>query len=311
VHAGIAYVRWGPVWRRRGGDVDVDVFRQAVRALRNEFVCRRGLVLRMLPVAALDGPRPVELESALAHEGFTLREGTRSDTLVMDLAPPLTALRAGMRPHWKRYLNVALRNDLEVIEGSDDILFAAFLNVYGEMHSRKRFFDTNNIGQFRAIQRALPDELKMKVMLCRHRGRVCAGLVASTIGNTALYLFGATSNAGLASRGSYLLHWRVIEDLKARGIRFYDLNGINPAANPGTYRFKKDLGGVNGHELSFPGQLDASGNVLSLSCVALGDSLRSRYRSLKARKTRESDSSIRAVPPVVPDDISGKEAVLP
>src|ERR1019366_1943452 len=44
INIGIAYVHWGPLWRRGTGESDVDTFRQAVRALRNEFACQRGLV---------------------------------------------------------------------------------------------------------------------------------------------------------------------------------------------------------------------------------------------------------------------------
>src|ERR1700693_5115411 len=46
INAGIAYIHWGPLWRRRDMEADLDVFQQAVRALQNEFACRRGLVLR-------------------------------------------------------------------------------------------------------------------------------------------------------------------------------------------------------------------------------------------------------------------------
>src|SRR5438477_9332657 len=40
IKAGIAYVRWGPLWRRKENGTDAEAFRQAVRALRNEYVCR-------------------------------------------------------------------------------------------------------------------------------------------------------------------------------------------------------------------------------------------------------------------------------
>src|SRR5664279_574181 len=49
INAGIAYVRWGPLWQR-DGDATAETFRQAVRALRNEYVCKRGLVLRLFPL---------------------------------------------------------------------------------------------------------------------------------------------------------------------------------------------------------------------------------------------------------------------
>ncbi|HUV96893.1 MAG TPA: hypothetical protein VMV98_05425, partial [Acidobacteriaceae bacterium] len=46
---GGGYVRSGPLWQLRDREPEVDVFRQVVRALRNEFVCRRGLSLRLYP----------------------------------------------------------------------------------------------------------------------------------------------------------------------------------------------------------------------------------------------------------------------
>jgi len=276
---GVAYIRWGPLWRRRGSDADVECLRQTVRALRNEFVCKRGLVLRLLPVVSAGDAG--QLESILEDEGFSPQPATGSSTLIMDLTPPLAALRDGMRPHWKRYLKVAERNNLEVIEGSDDDLFSAFLGIYGEMVSRKRFFDTNNVSHFREIQRQLPDRLKMKVMLCRADGEIGAGLVCSAIGNTGLYLLGATSNAGLTRRGSYLLHWRLIETLKKNGVTAYDLNGINPTKNPGTYKFKRDLAGTHGREVDFPGRFDSGVNPLSVSCVAVAESVKSLYRTLQ------------------------------
>jgi len=48
IRGGIAYVLWGPL-SRRGEDSNPVAFRQAVRALREEYVVRRGMVLRINP----------------------------------------------------------------------------------------------------------------------------------------------------------------------------------------------------------------------------------------------------------------------
>jgi len=40
----------------------------------------------------------------------------------------------------------------------------------------------------------------------RGQGEPVAGLVASAMGDTAIYLLGATSDKGLNSKGAYLLH---------------------------------------------------------------------------------------------------------
>jgi len=281
VDVGIAYVCWGPLWRRRDVEPHAETFRQAIRALRNEYGGRRRLVVRLFPLLFDDGSG--RFASILEEEGFAWRgKEERDRTLLIDLGLPLSDLRQGLRPHWRRQVKLAERSGLEIVEGSEDQLFEMFSTIYGEMEARKRFVKRDDFDQLRAIQRQLPEELKMKVLLCRSGDTLCAGLIYSAIGTTGIYLFGATSNSGMTSRGSYLLHWKLIEGLKQDGRRMvYDLNGINPVKNPGTYRFKNDLGGKNGKDLHFLGRFDSYPNALSYSCVAGGDTLRTMYRRLK------------------------------
>jgi lipid II:glycine glycyltransferase (peptidoglycan interpeptide bridge formation enzyme) len=280
VRAGIAYVRWGPVWRRRNQESDPETFRQAIRALRNEYVAQRGLVLRLYPALFRDSSSC--FTSILADEGFSALSQERVDrTLLLDLQVPVKELRAGLRPHWQRYLKVAEKNGLEIIEGSDDRLFEMFIDIYRQMVSRKKFPEPNDIREFRSIQKRLPDKLKMKIMLCKAGNDVCAGVICSAIGNAGVYLFGATSDAGLKSRGAYLLHWKLIEWLKQNHFVIYDLNGIDPILNPGTYKFKADLCGKNGKDLYFMGRFESSSNGLSHACVSWGEKLRAVRRTLK------------------------------
>lgn len=282
IGAGIAYVRWGPLWRRRSREPDIETFRQAVRALRNEYACKRRLVLRLRPVLFREASS--EFASILAEEGYGAGAEAPDRTLRLDLTKTAEELRTGMRPHWRRYLKVAEKNDLEIAEGSDDALFEEFIGIYRELVDRKAFAEPNDIREFRLIQARLPQNLKMKIMLCRADGKLCSGLICSAIGDTAIYLYGATSNTGLKSRGSYLLHWKLIEWLKATGIAIYDLHGIDPLTNPGTYKFKADLCGGNGQDLHFLGQFDAHASHLSHSCVALGDRVRLMVRTFKTRR---------------------------
>jgi lipid II:glycine glycyltransferase (peptidoglycan interpeptide bridge formation enzyme) len=271
IGAGIAYVRWGPLWRRKGREPDAHSFQQAVRALRNEYACKRSLVLRLRP--ALFRETSSDLQCALAEEGYCAGTGPLDRTLLLDLTKSTEELRKSMRPHWRRSLRMAERNRLEVVEGSADALFKDFIGIYRELVIRKAFRPTN-ISEFRSIQKRLPTNLKMRVLLCKEGGRLCSGLICSAIGDTAVYLYGATSNAGLRSKGSYLLHWRLIEWLKEAGVTTYDLHGINPVTNPGTYKFKADMCGSNGQDVQFLGQFDSYTSVLSYACVALGDRLR-------------------------------------
>jgi lipid II:glycine glycyltransferase (peptidoglycan interpeptide bridge formation enzyme) len=285
IGAGIAYVRWGPLWRRRSLEPNPEAFRQAIRALRNEYACRRGLVLRLRPVLFREDSS--DFAPILAEEGYSAGAEAPDRTLRLDLTRTTEQLRKGMRPHWRRYLKVAEKSNLEVVEGTADAFFEEFIGIYRELVSRKAFAEPNDIREFRSIQDRLPRNLKMKVLLCRADGRLCAGLICSAIGDTAIYLYGATSNAGLKSRGSYLLHWRLIEWLKESGIATYDLHGINPAMNPGTYKFKADLCGGNGQDVHFLGQFDSCTSLFSHGCVTLGDRLRQAVRTIKGHKAHK------------------------
>jgi lipid II:glycine glycyltransferase (peptidoglycan interpeptide bridge formation enzyme) len=282
---GVAYVQWGPLWRRDGVE-DTVLFRQAIRALRNEFVCKRGLTLRAFPQLFNDGAN--RCGTILAEEGFTRADSESSNhTILMDLSPSMEELREGMKSHWKRELKAAERNRLEIMTGTGQELFDAFIQMYREMVSRKRFVEPNDIHQFRLIQKRLPEPLKMKIMLCRSGAQLCAGVISSAMGNTAMYLFGATSNAGMKTNGSYLLQWKLIEELKRRKVSLYNLNGVNPTKNPGTYKFKDDLAGSNGRHVGFLGRFDANGNILNSRLIQLIDVMKMTRRPRKRANSND------------------------
>jgi len=280
LRAGIAYVRWGPLWRRTGVKADVNIFRQAIRALRNEFSCRRGLVLRLFPMAHDDNSESIY--AILTDEGFAAKqEQTRSRTILMDITSPADLLRQGMAPHWQRELKLAERKNLKIISGSDDQLFGQFLDIYREMVARKNFREGTNIDEFRQMQAQLPEKQKMRIMLAVSDAGLCSGVIYSAMGKTAVYLYGATSKIGMKSNGSYLLHWNLIQSLRKDGYEIYDLNGINPETNPGTYKFKLDLAGKHGRDIYFLGRFDSCASLLSQLCVKCGEILKSLYQVSK------------------------------
>ena len=280
IGAGIAYVMWGPLWRTRGGQTNVEVFRQAIRALRNEYALRRGLLLRIYPCCFEDEAR--YFMPILNEEGFgRVNDDKSARTILMDVTPSLDDLRKRLRPHWQRELKVAEKHKLEILEGVHDELFEQFIVMYKEMVARKKFLEPNDISEFRTIQSLLPDDFKMRIMLCRSSEGICAGLISSAIGGTAIYLFGATSGAGMKSRGSYLLQWKFIDWLQQQFVPQYDLNGINPETNAGTYKFKNDLAGEHGKDVRFLGRFESCESVVSYACANVGERLRSLGRVLK------------------------------
>ena len=280
LNAGIAYLYWGPLWHARDAPEDSDVFSQVLRALRNEYASRRGLVMRVLPVLYDNAPGIFPV--ALVQEGFeNIPHGRRQRTLLIDLSMSLEDLRKGFNQKWRNCLNRAERNGLEILEGDNDELFGKFAAIYREMHSRKNFAATSDVNEFRQIQESLPKKFKMKIMICLQAGEPAAGGIFSAIGTTGVYMFGATGSKGMNSNGSYLIQWKAIEWLKNANCCRYDLHGIDPVKNPGTYKFKAGLCGNNGHEVQFLGQFDAHDSLLSFFSVRCGDALKVQQKKIK------------------------------
>jgi lipid II:glycine glycyltransferase (peptidoglycan interpeptide bridge formation enzyme) len=119
----------------------------------------------------------------------------------------------------------------------------------------------------------------MQVLICEDRGVPVAGLVASAMGDLAIYLLGATSDCGLNAKGSYLLQWTLIQQLKQTGVRWYDLGGIDPVGNPGVYAFKKGFSAADVVQMS---PSVACNNFLSSAIVRAGMALQRTFRSRMA-----------------------------
>src|SRR5208283_5725305 len=120
----------------------------------------------------------------------------------------------------------------------------------------------------------------MRIVICEDKGVPVAGLVASAMGNSAIYLLGATSDDGLNSKGAYLSQWTLIRWLKERGAKSYDLGGIDPETNPGVYHFKR---GFSGADVCHINPLVASDSAVSSAIVKAGLAVQRTLRGSLSR----------------------------
>ena len=279
---GIAEVEWGPLWRKKGGTPRFEGFHHMVGVLKEEFAVKRSLMLTISPYAR-DGADS-RIRFSLHEHGFQLDSTVGAyQTLRLDLSQSLEELRTKLSPEWRRNLNRAARNNLRLVEGESDDLYEVFLQLQKEMLRRKKYVPGVNYERFRMIQRDLRADLKMKIMVCEfEREPICAA-ICSAIGDTGIYLFGATGDRGLKLNGSYLLQWRIIEWLKERNYRWYDLGGVDPIGDPSVYHFKKGIAGKDGQVERFIGGYYYCAHLRS----HLLHVIRQTKKRLKKRKRRK------------------------
>lgn len=277
---GMAYLRWGPVCHRRGRDFDAGVVLCIARALQEEYVCKRGLLLQILPNAFVGSPRAALFQSGFSK--FTLEPQTSATsyrTFVLDLAPSIDELRKSLDKKWRNQLTRSEKNGLKVIAGNGADEYRTFCRMYNQMWKRKAFDTTVDVEEFGRLQLDLPETHRMRILICERDGVPLAGLVASAMGDSAIYVLGATSDDGLNAKGAYLLQWTLIQWLKENGFRWYDLGGIDPKGNPGVYSFKRGLSGTDVSQLT---PLVACNNVVSSAVVRASLVAKRVVRSLGA-----------------------------
>jgi hypothetical protein len=283
---GMAYLRWGPLCHRRGRQLDVEVARGMACALQEEYVGKRSLLLRVLPNAFAGSARASVFQSAFS--GFIAEPSTSNKTyrtFILDLARPLEELRRKLDAKWRNKLNQSEKKGLKVVIGSGVDEYRTFCGMYYEMRKRKAFETMVDVEEFGRIQEDLPKSHRMRILICEQDGVPVAGMVSSAMGDTAIYLLGATSDNGLNSKGAYLLQWTMIQWLKESGFKHYDLGGIDPEQNPGVYHFKS---GLSGTDVSHLNPLVACNSIASSAMVRAGEAAHSVLHGCMRRLRRAS-----------------------
>jgi lipid II:glycine glycyltransferase (peptidoglycan interpeptide bridge formation enzyme) len=276
---GIAYINGGPLVRT-GRSHDLDHLAECLVALRREYVDRRRLVLRVL---APTGDPEWNDAVATTFNNFGLRATDRTcgyRTLLLDITRPPEEIRASFLQKWRNGLNGAERQGLEIESGNTDDLLERFCLLFKDFLSRKSFDLDLSAGFYTEVQREHLQDERYFVSLANQNGVTIAGHVSSMEGDTCVYLLGATHPDGLKSKAAYLLQWHTILAAKENGLSWYDLGGIDPEGNPGVYRFKK---GMNGIEVRAAGPCELIPNGLTGHLTLAAESSYRTVQSLQAK----------------------------
>jgi hypothetical protein len=281
---GLAYVKFGPLWRRKNEPVDPDVLSAMLDALRVEFAVRRRLLLTVLPP-----PDPVhhhDWRACLDAAGFRQRRRLIDpNRYLVDLSIDRDAQYQSLQQKWRYNLNKALahRVTMRQAEGIRD--FEAFGALYRTMVARKGFMDESSVAVLPDLLSKLPPHLRPRVYLGEHAGRPTVGAVVGVLGGTAYYLFGATDERALSLKAGYALQWWIVGQLEGVA-RWYDLGG--EAGEDGLRQFKKGLVGKSGVVLPMLGEFDSwSSRVgrLAGDAIYAARSARQAARQLARRST--------------------------
>jgi peptidoglycan pentaglycine glycine transferase (the first glycine) len=175
-------------------------------------------------------------------------------TVLIDLAADDDAILARMNQGTRRKIRQSLKNGIRYYEAAaaDVDKFTALMQTTGARNE----FGVHEPSYYALAYRLFVPQ-HAALILAEHEGDTLAGVFVFALGDTAWYLYGASSDHKRNLMASYGVQWSAIQWAKARGCTQYDLWGI-PDESPetlesqfetrsdglwGVYGFKRGWGG--------------------------------------------------------------------
>ena len=175
--------------------------------------------IKLEPVRFVPGMAP-----ELASLGFVESPQTIQPprTIVIDIAGDDETIMRRMNQGTRRKIRKSLRSGIHFVPGSRADL-SAFSRLMRQTGERSQF-GVHSQAYFEAVFDLLLPEYGT-LLLARHEGELLAAIMVFALGESAWYLYGASSRGAGNLYATYGIQWQAIQWAKARGCRYYDLWG--------------------------------------------------------------------------------------
>lgn len=175
-------------------------------------------------------------------------------TIMIDVTGDDETIQARMNTSTRRNIRKAYKNDIHYYHASPADLhkFTEMMTVTGERND----FGVHEPAYYELIYNLfVPDHATL--ILAEHEGDTLAANLVISVGDTAVYLEGASSNEKRKLMAAYGVQWEAIKWTQERGCQWYDMWGIPDEDEDtleaqfqerndglwGVYRFKRGWGG--------------------------------------------------------------------
>jgi peptidoglycan pentaglycine glycine transferase (the first glycine) len=245
----IAYVPKGPMLNY----ADEHAFRDLLAKIRPLARQQRAICLKIEP--------DLEDDPALANRLRTL--GFRPSpqtiqprrTILVDLDAEADESLARMKSKTRYNIRLAGRKGVTVHAGDESDL-PAFYRLM-QLTAKRDGFGIHTYDYYETSHRLFVPSDQGRLLLAEYRGDLLAGLVVLAFGDTACYMYGASSDEHRNLMPAYLLQWEAMRWAREKGCRVYDLWGVPDEDEEtleaqfttrseglwGVYRFKRGFGG--------------------------------------------------------------------
>ncbi len=200
-------------------------------------------------------------------------------TLVLDLTKSEEQLLSGMKQKCRYNIKLAAKNNIEIRKSEEQSDIDKFYELYFST-AKRHHISCRSKSYFNLLLEILGRSGYAQVYTAEAKIEGKIRTLASAIivysGETAVYMFGASSDEYKNLMAPHLLHWQIIQDAKAASYLKYDFFGIAPDDNPkhpwaGITRFKTQFGG---EQLDLIGSYDLIIQPLKYQLFKLAEKIR-------------------------------------
>jgi peptidoglycan pentaglycine glycine transferase (the first glycine) len=178
------------------------------------------------------------------------------NTIYIDVTSDDDAIMKRMNQGTRRKIRKSLKNDVLYYEGTRDDL-ADFNQLMQATGSRNQF-GVHTASYYETVYDLFIPEQGVMLM-AKHENTPLVGIMVFAVGDTAWYLYGASSREKSNLNATYGIQWQAIQWAKARGCTYYDLWGIpdeDEATLEAQFKERSDgLWGVYGFKRGWGGEV--------------------------------------------------------
>jgi len=181
---------------------------------------------------------------ALVRQAGFCREDafTPYETYWLDLGQSAEELRGSLNRKWRNHLKQAENANLTVEWDGDGSFYPWIRDLYAS-DKGERGYGGISPHFLDILAPFLRDDKCMIIGKASVKGRAVAGVLFIRHGQSATYQIGVTTTEGRNVNAHHLLLWQGMFVLQQKGIKSFDLGGINDEDADGVKRFKKGMGG--------------------------------------------------------------------
>ena len=222
----------GPLWFEGYGSPEH--FKALVLALNKTFPRRLGRKRRFIP-ETYD-------RNALVNTGFKRQGQSAYQTIWLDLRRNEEQLLKDLNKKWRNTLRKAEKSGLDIEWDDRGKHLPWLLNVY-ETDKQDKSYKGAPAKFISTLAKYTVPEKNMIIGRALKDEKPVAAILLLVHGSGATYQIGWTSPDGRETAAHYLLLWDALEILKNRGVKDFDLGGVNDESAKTVKKFKQNMGG--------------------------------------------------------------------